>query len=108
MHRCEPCFEKKPPNPLGVVSSIKATIRNRIKFTLSSPSLSAKESPIWLITMSSAANKMVRSHSRYRFTYPLYRNNLFYLSLLYYRKQKHDNSLPEFFLPVALYFPLND
>ena len=52
MHRCDPRFEKKPPNPLGVVSSIKATIRNRIKFTLSSPSLSAKESPIWLITMS--------------------------------------------------------
>ena len=47
MHRCDRRFEKKPPNPLGVVSSIKATIRNRIKFTLSSPSLFAKELPIW-------------------------------------------------------------
>ena len=47
MHRCDRRFEKKAPNPLGVVSSIKATIRNRIKFTMSSPSLFAKEFPIW-------------------------------------------------------------
>ena len=32
MHRCDRCFEKKAYNPLGVLSSIKATIRNRIKF----------------------------------------------------------------------------
>ena len=47
MHRCDRRFEKKASNPLGVVSSIKATIRNRIKFTMSSPSLFAKEFPIW-------------------------------------------------------------
>ena len=45
--RCDCRFEKKAPNPLGVVFSIKTTIRNRIKFTLSSPSLFAKEFPIW-------------------------------------------------------------
>ena len=46
MHRCDRRFEKKASNPLGVVSSKKATIRNRIKFTMSSPSLFAKEFPI--------------------------------------------------------------
>ena len=46
MHRCDRRFEKKPPNPLGVVSSIKDTIRKRIKFTFSSPFLFAKEFPI--------------------------------------------------------------
>ena len=47
MHKCDRRFEKRASNTLGVVSSIKATIRNRIKFTMSSPSLFAKEFPIW-------------------------------------------------------------